>query len=236
MANRANAVKLECMQHVTQHKPRIITVQLQMIWPIESLFTVYDKTSKQLRFFKSNQGPSEISAVLPGQNDKSEERGWSWTSASLASAFLQVSILAIAFNIYRTVQVSLLMEELLSDAHVYPDFYFLAFWQVLYNNMIAVNIFFAWIKVLVLIPFFCTQESVFLSTAEMFSFTSSAAVGLKGRIWFWRFQKSLRLPPSRKHESHKFQAHLKKNFAQRQLSPLEQLGNYQTASSDSVVS
>lgn len=95
----------------------------------------------------------------------SEERGCSWTSVSLASAFFQVSILAIAFNIYRTVEVSLLMEELLSDPHVYPDFYFLAFWQVLYNNMIAVNIFFAWIKVLILIPFFFLYSRiiVFLS-------------------------------------------------------------------------
>lgn len=123
-------------------------------------------TKKPLRFFKSNQGPFEISAVFPVQSDKSEERGCSRTSVSLASAFFQVSILAIAFNIYCTVKVSLLMEELLSDAHVYPDFYFLAFWQVLYNNMIAVNIFFAWIKVLVLTPFFLyLRIIVFLSIA-----------------------------------------------------------------------
>ncbi|KFW01355.1 Polycystic kidney disease 2-like 2 protein, partial [Eurypyga helias] len=67
---------------------------------------------------------------------------WNWLDLLL----LVVSILAIAFNIYRTVKVSQLMEELLSDAQVYPNFYFLAYWQVLYNNMIAVNIFFAWIK------------------------------------------------------------------------------------------
>ncbi|NXI96187.1 PK2L2 protein, partial [Psophia crepitans] len=74
---------------------------------------------------------------------------WNWLNLLL----LVVSILAIAFNLYRTVEVSLLMEELLSDAHVYPDFYFLAFWQVLYNNMIAVNIFFAWIKIFKYISF-----------------------------------------------------------------------------------
>ncbi|NXC42107.1 PK2L2 protein, partial [Penelope pileata] len=60
---------------------------------------------------------------------------------------IMVSILAIGFNIYRTVGVSLLIEELLSDAHAYPDFYFLAFWQVIYDSMIAVNVFFAWIKI-----------------------------------------------------------------------------------------
>lgn len=50
------------------------------------------------------------------------------------------------------------MEDLLSNAHVYPDFYFLAFWQVIYDNMIAVNVFFAWIKVsaLTIYFFFCT--------------------------------------------------------------------------------
>lgn len=63
-------------------------------------------------------------------------------------------------------------------------------------------------------------------------------VGLKGRILFIRFQRSLKLPPSHKHGSHKFQAHLKKNFARGQLSALEQLGNYhgQTATLHSVFS
>ncbi|NXW40442.1 PK2L2 protein, partial [Nyctiprogne leucopyga] len=74
---------------------------------------------------------------------------WNWLDLLL----MLVSILAIAFNIFRTVKVSLLMEELLSDAHVYPDFYFLAFWQIRYNNMIAVNIFFAWIKIFKYISF-----------------------------------------------------------------------------------
>ncbi|XP_010123541.1 PREDICTED: polycystic kidney disease 2-like 2 protein, partial [Chlamydotis macqueenii] len=74
---------------------------------------------------------------------------WNWLDLLL----LVVSILAIAFNIYRTVEVSLLMEELLANDEVYPDFYFLAFWQVLYNNMIAVNIFFAWIKVFKYVSF-----------------------------------------------------------------------------------
>ncbi|XP_009708086.1 PREDICTED: polycystic kidney disease 2-like 2 protein, partial [Cariama cristata] len=74
---------------------------------------------------------------------------WNWLDLLL----LVVSTLAIAFNIYCAVKVSLLMEELLSDPHVYPDFYFLAFWQVLYNNVIAVCIFFAWIKILKYVSF-----------------------------------------------------------------------------------
>uniref|UniRef100_A0A8D0HCN8 Polycystin 2 like 2, transient receptor potential cation channel n=1 Tax=Sphenodon punctatus TaxID=8508 RepID=A0A8D0HCN8_SPHPU len=49
--------------------------------------------------------------------------------------------------------LSLLMENLLSNAYAYPDFYFLAYWQIRYNNMIAVNVFFAWIKIFKYISF-----------------------------------------------------------------------------------
>lgn len=79
---------------------------------------------------------------------------------SLSSAFLQVSILAIGFNIYRTMAVSLLMEKLLSAENIYPDFYFLAFWQILYDNMIAVSVFFAFMKVLALTPFLVLENSI----------------------------------------------------------------------------
>ncbi|NXK48861.1 PK2L2 protein, partial [Chauna torquata] len=74
---------------------------------------------------------------------------WNWLDLLL----VVVSILAIVFNIYRTIAVSLLMEKLLSDSNVYPDFHFLAFWQVLYDNMIAVNVFFAWIKIFKYVSF-----------------------------------------------------------------------------------
>ncbi|KAM6055506.1 polycystin-2-like protein 2 isoform 4-T5 [Theristicus caerulescens] len=91
--------------------------------------------------------------TLPKSKQESMEKLVFLRENSWLTRGTRVSILAIAFNIYRTVEVSLLMEELLSDAHVYPDFYFLAFWQVLYNNMIAVNIFFAWIKIFKYVSF-----------------------------------------------------------------------------------
>lgn len=40
-----------------------------------------------------------------------------------------------------------LLAKLLEQPDVYADFEFLAFWQTQYNNMNAVNLFFAWIKV-----------------------------------------------------------------------------------------
>ncbi|XP_042682583.1 polycystic kidney disease 2-like 2 protein [Centrocercus urophasianus] len=81
---------------------------------------------------------------------------WNWLDMLL----IMVSILAICFNIYRTIEVSLLMEDLLSNAHVYPDFYFLAFWQVIYDNMIAVNVFFAWIKIFKYVSFSKTMTQL----------------------------------------------------------------------------
>uniref|UniRef100_A0A8D0KHC3 Polycystin 2 like 2, transient receptor potential cation channel n=1 Tax=Salvator merianae TaxID=96440 RepID=A0A8D0KHC3_SALMN len=74
---------------------------------------------------------------------------WNWLDMLL----LLLSVFAIAFNVYRTLEVSRLMENLLSNSNAYPDFYFLAFWQTRYNNMISVNVFFAWIKIFKYISF-----------------------------------------------------------------------------------
>ncbi|KAL7990360.1 hypothetical protein Chor_013790 [Crotalus horridus] len=57
-----------------------------------------------------------------------------------------LSVLAIGFHIFRTIEVNRLMGQLLRNPSVYADFEFLAFWQTQYNNMNAVNLFFAWIK------------------------------------------------------------------------------------------
>ncbi|XP_034961438.1 polycystin-2-like protein 2 isoform X1 [Zootoca vivipara] len=74
---------------------------------------------------------------------------WNWLDVLL----LLLSVFAICFNVYRTVEVSRLMESLLSNSEAYPDFNFLSFWQTRYNNMISVNVFFAWIKIFKYISF-----------------------------------------------------------------------------------
>uniref|UniRef100_A0A8B9V134 Polycystin 2 like 2, transient receptor potential cation channel n=1 Tax=Anas zonorhyncha TaxID=75864 RepID=A0A8B9V134_9AVES len=74
---------------------------------------------------------------------------WNWLDLLLVA----VSILAIGFNIYRTMAVFLLMENLLSPENVYPDFYFLAFWQILHDNMIAICVFFAFMKIFKFVNF-----------------------------------------------------------------------------------
>ncbi|XP_060094308.1 polycystin-2-like protein 2 [Heteronotia binoei] len=77
------------------------------------------------------------------------KNAWNWLDILL----ILLSVFAIAFNVYRTMEVARLMENLLSNSFAYPDFYFLAFWQTRYNNMISVNVFFAWIKIFKYISF-----------------------------------------------------------------------------------
>ncbi|NWX66897.1 PK2L1 protein, partial [Promerops cafer] len=64
-----------------------------------------------------------------------------------------LSIVAIGFHIFRTTEVNRLLGELLKHPNTYADFEFLAFWQTQYNNMNAVNLFFAWIKIFKYISF-----------------------------------------------------------------------------------
>ncbi|NXA08052.1 PK2L1 protein, partial [Sapayoa aenigma] len=64
-----------------------------------------------------------------------------------------LSIVAVGFHIFRTIEVNRLLGELLKHPNTYADFEFLAFWQTQYNNMNAVNLFFAWIKIFKYISF-----------------------------------------------------------------------------------
>ncbi|XP_023235605.1 polycystin-2-like [Centruroides sculpturatus] len=57
-----------------------------------------------------------------------------------------MSIICIAFSVYRTVMVENLLSGLLVDPELYPDFESLGFWQTQFNNAVALAVFFAWIK------------------------------------------------------------------------------------------
>uniref|UniRef100_A0A8D2D566 Polycystin 2 like 2, transient receptor potential cation channel n=1 Tax=Sciurus vulgaris TaxID=55149 RepID=A0A8D2D566_SCIVU len=67
---------------------------------------------------------------------------WNWLELLL----LLLCFTAVFFNIYCNVQLFLLLGQLLENTEKYSDFYFLAYWHIYYNNIIAVTIFFAWIK------------------------------------------------------------------------------------------
>uniref|UniRef100_A0A8C2X4A3 Polycystin 2 like 1, transient receptor potential cation channel n=1 Tax=Cyclopterus lumpus TaxID=8103 RepID=A0A8C2X4A3_CYCLU len=66
---------------------------------------------------------------------------------------IMLAIVAVVFNVFRTVKVDTLLGKLLEQPGIYADFEFLAFWQTQYNNLNAVNLFFAWIKVFKYISF-----------------------------------------------------------------------------------
>ncbi|CAM4726777.1 unnamed protein product [Leuciscus chuanchicus] len=64
-----------------------------------------------------------------------------------------LAVVAIVFSAFRTIKVDKLLGNLLEQPDIYADFEFLAFWQTQYNNMNAVNLFFAWIKIFKYISF-----------------------------------------------------------------------------------
>nr|XP_012802957.2 polycystic kidney disease 2-like 2 protein isoform X3 [Jaculus jaculus] len=56
--------------------------------------------------------------------------------------------------------LELLLLLLLKSTEKYPDFYLLAYWQIYYNNILAVTIFFAWIKIFKFISFNKTMSQL----------------------------------------------------------------------------
>ncbi|ERE81278.1 polycystic kidney disease 2-like 2 protein [Cricetulus griseus] len=74
---------------------------------------------------------------------------WNW----LEMLLLALCFLAVSFYAYCHMQNFLLLERLLKNTENYPNFYFLAYWHIYYNNIIAITIFFAWIKIFKFISF-----------------------------------------------------------------------------------
>ncbi|MGH0140735.1 UNVERIFIED_CONTAM: hypothetical protein FKN15_072083 [Acipenser sinensis] len=66
---------------------------------------------------------------------------------------IMLAIVAIIFNVFRTMKVNALLGKLLKQPDIYADFEFLSFWQMQYNNLNALNLFFAWIKIFKYISF-----------------------------------------------------------------------------------
>ncbi|XP_004744946.1 polycystic kidney disease 2-like 2 protein isoform X1 [Mustela erminea] len=81
---------------------------------------------------------------------------WNWLELLL----LVLCFLTVSFNIYCNVQIFLLLGDLLKNTDQYSDFYFLAYWHTYYNNIIAVTIFFAWIKIFKFISFNKTMSQL----------------------------------------------------------------------------
>ncbi len=58
-----------------------------------------------------------------------------------------ISYICIVFNLYRLVKVDTMLENLLGNIDSFPDFEFLCYWQLQFNNAIALTVFLSWIKV-----------------------------------------------------------------------------------------
>ncbi|XP_072351324.1 polycystin-2 isoform X1 [Scyliorhinus torazame] len=66
---------------------------------------------------------------------------------------IALSLVAICINLYRTSIVSKSLGQLLENQNSYPNLESLAYWQIQFNNMAAVVVFFAWIKIFKFISF-----------------------------------------------------------------------------------
>ncbi|XP_065832466.1 polycystin-2-like [Oscarella lobularis] len=77
-----------------------------------------------------------------------------------------ISIVAIAFNIYRTVTVKEKLQTLLNESNQYANFEDLGYWQIQYNNMVGVLVFFAWFKIFKYISFNKTMNQLSLTLAK----------------------------------------------------------------------
>lgn len=84
-----------------------------------------------------------------------------------------MAMCCVAFNVYRSLKVTALLDTLLEQPEEYPDFEFLSYWQVVFNSAVAVMVFFAWVKVFKYISFNKTMT-------QLSSTLSSCAKDLAG--------------------------------------------------------
>jgi hypothetical protein len=58
-----------------------------------------------------------------------------------------MSIVCIVFNIYSQFQVDSILDSLLANENQFADFEFICYWQTQFNNVIALAVFLAWMKI-----------------------------------------------------------------------------------------
>jgi hypothetical protein len=58
-----------------------------------------------------------------------------------------ISVVCVAFNVYRTVEVGDKLKSLLENNNQFADFESLSYWETRFSNAIAIATFMAWIKV-----------------------------------------------------------------------------------------
>ncbi|MBN3309464.1 PKD2 protein, partial [Amia calva] len=73
---------------------------------------------------------------------------------------IALSVAAILLNIYQTATVNNLLKYLLENQNIFPNFQPLAYMQVQFNNMVAVIVFFSWVKLFKFINFNKTMSQL----------------------------------------------------------------------------
>ncbi|KAI4584658.1 hypothetical protein MJG53_020701 [Ovis ammon polii x Ovis aries] len=81
---------------------------------------------------------------------------WNWLELLL----LVLCFLTVFFSLYSNMKIYHMLGQLLRNTEKYSDFYFLAYWHIYYNNIIAITIFFAWIKIFKFISFNKTMSQL----------------------------------------------------------------------------
>ncbi|XP_062575644.1 polycystin-2-like protein 1 [Saccostrea cucullata] len=71
-----------------------------------------------------------------------------------------ISIVFLAFDIYRTLEVDKKMEKLTYTSNHFEDFDFLSLWQVRFDNAIAITVFLAWVKLFKYVSFNKTMNQL----------------------------------------------------------------------------
>lgn len=65
-----------------------------------------------------------------------------------------ISIISVAFGIFRTIEVDKKLSALLDDPYTFADFERLSYWEFQFSNAIAIATFLIWIKVCCFPSFF----------------------------------------------------------------------------------
>lgn len=67
---------------------------------------------------------------------------WNW----LDIVILCIAAVCISFDVYRAWAVQVKLKALASQKLDYANFEFLAYWDTQFSNMVAITLFFSWIK------------------------------------------------------------------------------------------
>ena len=79
---------------------------------------------------------------------------------------IAVSLFCVGITIYTDIVVKQLLKPLLAEPTLHGDFTTLAYWTDVQNNVFAVNVFFAWLKVFKYISFNRTMQQLSTTIAR----------------------------------------------------------------------